>query len=334
MDLESKVDELFKPYRGGQTPGAVVMVIKNGQAIFKKAYGLAHLNEKVAMQTHSNLRLASVTKQFTAACILLLKERALLSLEQNLIEIFPDFPEYGRQITVRHLLQHTSGMLAYESLIPDSATVQVRDKDILQMMMQQDSTYFTPGTAYRYSNSGYAVLAMIVEKISGQTFADFLQKNIFQPLNMKNTVAYEKGKSEVAYRSYGYAEEDGRFIFKDQSLTSAVLGDGGIYTSVEDMFKWDQTLYSERLLQRASLHAAFTPGVLANGDTLEYGFGWRIDTYRGHARVHHTGSTCGFRNVIQRYPTERFTVIILTNRAEPDVVPLANKLTDWFLIES
>jgi CubicO group peptidase (beta-lactamase class C family) len=209
--------------------------------------------------------------------------------------------------------------------------VQVLDKDILKMMVTQDSTYFPAGAQYRYSNSGYAVLAMIVEKISGKSFAQFLQENIFKPLGMKNTVAYQKGISTVKHRAMGYRQEGGQFIFSDQSLTSAVLGDGGIYSSVEDLFKWDQALYTEKLVKKETLAAAFTPSVLANGKSLDHGFGWRLDQYRGYRRLFHTGSTCGFRNVIQRYPDANFSVIILTNRAEPDVAPLADKLTDLFL---
>lgn len=325
------VDQLFSSYNGKDTPGAAVMVIKNGKPIFKKAYGLANLEDKTPVTLATNFRLASVTKQFTAMCIMRLVQSGRLGYDHNLQQIFPAFPAYGRDITIRHLLQHTSGLIAYEDLIPDTATVQVLDQDVLKMMIGQDSTYFPPGSQYRYSNSGYAVLAMIVEKISGQSFAQFLQENIFKPLGMKNTVAYEKGVSTVKYRALGYRQEGGQFIFSDQSLTSAVLGDGGIYSSVEDLLKWDQALYTEKLVKQEILTAAFTSGILRDGKSLDYGFGWRIDQVNGQRRLWHTGSTSGFRNVIQRYPEAQFTVIILTNRAEPDVHTLADKLTDLFL---
>ena len=209
--------------------------------------------------------------------------------------------------------------------MPDTATVQVHDIDVLSMMKSVDSTYFTPGTDYRYSNSGYAVLAMVVEKISGEPFAVFLQKNIFIPLEMNHTLAYEKGISHVPNRALGYTVRGDSILFSDQSPTSAVLGDGGIYTSVDDMFKWDQALYTDRIVSAKSLELAFTPG-LEN-----YGFGWRIDEFNGHRRVHHTGSTCGFRNVIQRFPDDHLTIIVLTNRAEPDVAPLADILAQMYL---
>lgn len=327
---ESKIDKLFEIYKGN-VPGATVMIIKDGKPILARSYGLADIARKIPVETRTNFRLASVTKQFTAMCILMLQERGKLSYNQTLKEIFPDYPDYGKAITIRYLLNHTSGLIDYESLIPDTATVQVLDADVLQMMMEQDSTYFSPGTQYRYSNSGYARSAMIVEKISGQSFARFLQENIFDPVGMTNTVAYEQGISEVNFRAFGYANENSNLVFKDQSQTSAVLGDGGIYSSVEDLFSWDQALYTDKLVSFETLEQAFTPGILKDGTKLDYGFGWRIDEYRGMERAHHTGQTCGFTTIIQRYPEQRFSIIILTNRNEPMLMELANRLADLFL---
>ncbi|MFQ5583658.1 MAG: serine hydrolase domain-containing protein [Calditrichia bacterium] len=324
---EKAVDQLFRPYRGKDVPGAAVMVIQNGHPILTRTYGMANLEKGIPVTPETNFRLASVTKQFTAMCIMMLKERGRLKYSTTLGEIFPGFPDYGKEITIRQILHHTSGLIAYEDLIPDSATIQVLDRDVLKMMMAQDSTYFPPGSDYRYSNSGYAVLAMVIEKVSGKPFAAFLRDNIFTPLKMSHTVAYQKGVSEVTNRAYGYTVEGDSVRFSDQSATSAVLGDGGIYSSINDLYKWDQALYSEKLISRESLKLAFTPALET------YGFGWRIDEYRGHFRVHHTGGTRGFRTVIQRYPRDKFTVIILTNRNDPGVAPLAEKLTDLYLIE-
>ncbi len=333
MKKSTRVDELFEAYRDRHAPGAAVIIIKNGRPLLIQAYGAATLEDKIAVTPATNFRLDSVSKQFTAMGLMMLAERGEVNYDMTLAGIFPDFPDYGKAITVRHLLTHTSGLIDYEDLIPDTATVQVFDRDVLAMMKQQDSTYFPPGTQHRYSNTGYALLAMVVEKIAQKSFAQFLQENIFVPLGMANTVAFEKGIATVARRALGYRMEQDKFIFKDQSLTSAVLGDGGIYSSVEDLFKWDQALYTELLVKSESLQQAFTPAVLLDGTITDYGFGWRSDEYRGRKRMHHTGSTSGFRNVIQRYPDDKFTVIILTNRAEPEVTPLAEKLVDWFLIE-
>ncbi len=331
IPLKNQVDSLFSIYTGKNVPGAALLIIRDGQPILKRCYGMADVERNIPVTEQTNFRLASFTKQFTAMSIMMLHQRGLLSYDQPVTDIFPDFPAYGRKITIRHLLTHTSGLIDYESLIPDTATIQVLDKDVLQMMMAQDSTYFPPGSQYRYSNSGYAVLAMIVEKVSGQRFAQFLAENIFQPLRMNHTVAYDRGVSEVSHRAYGYANENGQLVPKDQSLTSAVLGDGGIYSSMEDLFKWDQALYTERLVRTETLQQAFTPGKLNDGTSLDYGFGWRIDVYRGVKRYHHTGQSCGFATIIQRYPEKRFSIIILTNRNEPMLFQLADQLADWFL---
>ncbi len=328
--VPSKINHLFEGYRG-RVPGASILIIRDGEKIFENVYGFSDLEKNIPVKPETNFRLASVTKQFTAMCIMMLVERGNLSYENTLKEIFEDFPDYGDSINIQHLLQHTSGLVSYESLIDDTVTVQVLDNDVLNMMKQQDSTYFTPGSKYRYSNSGYAVLAMIVEKISGESFAKYLEKNIFSPLKMTNTVALENGISSVKNRSFGYVFEDSHFIFKDQSVISAVLGDGGIYTSVNDLYKWDQALYDEKLVSKSTLIKAFTNGKLNNGDGIDYGYGWHLKEYNGLKCIYHTGSSCGFRNILQRFPEKRFTIIILTNRAEPDLKNLANHISDLYL---
>ncbi len=328
---EQKIDDWLKIYSGKNNPGAALMVIRAGAPILVKTYGMADVENRMPVKPETNFRLASVTKQFTAICILMLMEQGKLSLDQTLKDIFPEFPDYGKNITIHNLIHHTSGVIDYESLIPDSATKQVLDSDVLKMMMEQDSTYFPPGTKYQYSNTGYALLAMIVEKISGQRFADFLRQNIFEKIGMENTVAYEKGISTVSNRAYGYALENGKLVPKDQSLTSAVLGDGGIYSSVIDLFKWDQALYTDTLVSLKALKLAFTPDTLLDGTPTNYGFGWRIDQFEGHFRVHHTGQTCGFSTIIQRYPEEKLSIIILTNRNLPMLNNVADNIARLFL---
>ena len=325
-DRVAQLDDLFTDYSGSDKPGAAVMIIKDGKPLIVKTYGMANVATQKPVLPSSNFRLASVTKQYTAMCIMMLVEDAKLNYETTLGEIYPEFPEYGQSIIIRNILQHTSGLIDYEDLIPDTATIQVLDSDVMQMMMKQDSTFFEIGSQYRYSNSGYAMLAMIIEKISGQTFAEFLRTQIFAPLEMNETVAYEKGISTVNFRAYGHTVHEDSVQTTDQSITSAVLGDGGIYSSVLDLFKWDQALYTEKLVSKETFKLATTPHLE------RYGFGWRIDEYKGHLRNHHTGSTKGFRNVIQRFPDDQFTVIILSNRNDPDVAPLADQLVDWFLL--
>jgi len=325
------IDSLFAAYSGKNVPGAAVMVIRDGAVLFKKSYGAASLGDHTASSTDTNYRLASVTKQFTAMCVMMLAARGQLSLDDPLTRFFPDFPEYGKEIKIRHLLTHTSGMQAYEDLMPAGTTVPLKDKDVLRLLAAQDHTYFPPGSAYRYSNTGYAHLALIVETVAGMPFAEFLKKNIFDPVGMTGTVAYEKGVSTVPRRAYGYTQRKKIFEATDQSLTSSVLGDGGIYSSVEDLYKWDQALYSEKLVPAEMLKQAFTPAVLTSGNATTYGFGWETGTHRGLKTVRHSGHTVGFSTAISRFPEHRFTVILLTNRADVDTIALADRIADLFL---
>ncbi len=318
---------LFTDYQGENTPGAAVLVIKKGKVAYEGLFGMADLGAKTPVESSTNFRLASVTKQFTAMSIMMLIERNQLTLDTSLSDVFPafaEFAEFADHITIQNLLQHTSGLIDYESLIPDTATIQVHDKDVLALLQATDSTVFPPGSAYAYSNSGYSVLAMIVEELTSTSFPQFLEQNIFEPLGMNQTVAFVDGISTIENRAFGYSVESNGFAFADQSLTSAVLGDGGIYSSLDDLMKWDQALYTDSLVSFEMLQQAFTPGLES------YGFGWRIADYNGHLRYSHTGSTSGFRNVIQRYPDDQLTIIILTNRNDPVVEPLADELAELF----
>lgn len=324
---EQQVDLLFSAYSGNDVPGASVMVISNGNVIAQKAYGMANLERNEPVRPETNFRLASLTKQFTATAIMMLVEQGKLDLDDTLTELFANFPDYGSRITLRHLLQHNSGLLDYESLMADDFEGQASDRDALRMMYDVTETYFEPGTEYRYSNTAYAMLAVLIEERSGMSFAGFLDANIFAPLDMTGSVAYQRGVSEVAHRAMGYTVEDGVVTPSDQSSTSAVLGDGGIYTSALDYYKWDQALYTDQLLARESLQQMWT------GNFGDYGFGWRVDTQDGHRRLHHDGSTSGFRNYVIRYPDDALTVLVLTNRRGPDVMPLAEEVAKMYLAQ-
>ena len=334
---EGGIDRLFTRWADPRLPGGSVLVIKDGEAVYRRAFGAANLEERVPNTPSTNFRLASVTKQFTAMSVMILEEQGKLGFDDILPDFFPDFPPYGRKITVRHLLQHTSGLIDYENVTADSTTVPLLDRDVLMLMKRQDSTYFAPGSRHRYSNSGYALLALIVEKVSARSFATFLKEKIFDPLGMSSTVAYEKGISTISKRAYGYTRRDSSdersFERTDQSMTSSVLGDGGIYSSVEDLFKWDQALSTSRLVSVSTLNQALTPNVLPNGENTAYGFGWRIFDHRGLRCFHHSGSTVGFRTRIVRFPQQRLTVIVLANRSDDDLESTAFKVADLFLIK-
>jgi len=325
MNDGDSIDQLFADYRPDGTPGASIMVIRDGQVLEVRSYGVADMETGALVSPSTNFRLASVTKQFTATAVLMLSEQGKLDIDDSIRRYFPEFPAYADQISIRHLLQHTSGIEDYEPIYGDQFPEQILDRGVADIIANTTRTYFSPGTEYRYSNSAYAILAVLVEDLSGQSFPDFLQDNIFEPLGMNETIAYRRGTNEVTNRALGYKVDRKIIEPADQSAWSAVLGDGGVYSSVMDLYKWDQALYDNDLLSPASWQQAWTPG-LEN-----YGFGWRIDDYNGHKRLHHSGSTSGFRNFMQRFPEEKLTIIVLTNRAEPDVAPLAEKIADLYL---
>jgi len=191
--------------------------------------------------------------------------------------------------------------------------------------------YFPAGSRYRYSNSGYVLLGLIVARVSGMTFPEFLRTRIFEPLGMGSTVAHVEGSDTVPHRAYGYSPRGGTFVQTDQSVTSATLGDGGIYTNVDDMIHWDQALYGTDLVSEPMLELATTPPQLPGGASTEYGFGWFVDRYRGEKRWRHTGETSGFRNAIQRFPRRRLTVIVLTNRSSGEPGAIAERIADRLL---
>jgi CubicO group peptidase (beta-lactamase class C family) len=339
-----QADAFFSGLISGREPGAAVAVANEGSVILERGYGVMDLRSNRPIDSRTNFRLASVSKQFTAAAVMLLGRDGKLSYEDRLTDIFPDFPEYGRAITIRHLLNHTSGLPDYEDLMPPAdpalpvERVQIRDEGVLDLLKSQDSGKFRPGTRWAYSNSGYVLLGLVVEKVSGQTFAEFLQDHIFAPLKMTGTVAYVHGKNEVPNRAFGYAREGGRWNETDQSPTSATLGDGGVYSSLSDLLKWDEALLRHTLLSESEMRAALTPvqvvegtPIVPDGSPAEYGFGWFLNPWRGHARMWHYGDTSGFRTAIQRFTDDGLTVIVLCNRTDLDVPGLALKTAELFL---
>jgi CubicO group peptidase (beta-lactamase class C family) len=306
--------------------------------------------------------------------IMLLVHDGKLRYDHKLTDVFPDFPVYGKSISIRNLLNHTGGLQDYETLMEQAGTKgkwtgdhQIQDAEVLTLLKQTDHGMFPPGTQWYYSNSGYVVLGLIVAKVSGQPFPEFLRERIFAPLKMDHTVAYVKGKNEITNRAYGHSKEGNTWKQTDQSSTSATLGDGGIYSSLEDLAKWDETLRSNKLLTKEEMQPALTPVALpatsANGDTqprwpansdrsegtsVSYGFGWFLDPYRGHPRMWHYGETMGFHSYIVRFadkPTANqarkadvvndrlagVTIIVLCNRTDISPESLALKIANLFL---
>jgi len=256
----NQIDAVLANLKSATAPGAAALVVHNGRVVFRRGYGVTGLRTLQKIDERTNFRLASFTKQFTAACIMLLARDGKLSYDDHLTRFFPEFPAYGNSITVRNLLNHTSGLEDYEDLLsqqypntPLEKVPQILDAGVLKLLERQTTVKFPAGTKWEYSNSGYAVLAMIVETVSGKPFGEFLQERIFTPLKMKNTLAYERGKNEVPHRAYGHSRQGDSWHQTDQSPTSAVLGDGGIYSSLDDLAKWDRALRLHTLLSEAEM---------------------------------------------------------------------------------
>ncbi len=334
-----QVDTFLANLASEREPGIAVLAAQNGRVILERTRGVTDLKTLRPIDGRTNFRLASVTKPFTAAAVMLLARDGKLRYEDRLTDVFPDFPEYGRAITIRNILNHTSGLPDYEDLMPPRNAslpveqVQIKDAEVLELLKREPAGKFAPGTKWAYSNSGYVLLGLVVEKISGRPFAEFLRDRIFIPLNMKNTVAYERGKKKVANRAFGHSREGGRWRETDQSPTSATLGDGGVYSSLLDLAKWDEALRQHRLLSEAEMEPALTlvrtesgTAVEPDGTPADYGFGWFLNPWKGRARMWHYGETVGFRTAIQRFVDGGLTVIVLCNRAGVDAAELALKV--------
>jgi CubicO group peptidase (beta-lactamase class C family) len=347
----AQIDAIFTPLADSGSPGFAVLVRKDERTVFQRGYGVRDLRSLQRIDSLTDFRLASFTKQFTATAVMLLVHDGKLRYDQPITEIFPEFPQYARAITIRHLLTHTSGLPDYEDAMEAHEWTpehQIQDEDVLGLLERQAAPQFAAGKSWAYSNSAYVLLGLVVAKVSGQAFEQFLENRIFKPLQMTDTLAYRNGVNSVAHRAYGHSRKEGGFVETDQSSTSATLGDGGVYSNLVDLAKWDAALQSHTLLTEKETSAALTPVKLADGrqtswpsapggDNLNpgkpvaYGFGWFLDPYRGRARMWHTGSTQGFRTVIERFPTEKLTVIVLCNRTDLDAAALALRAADVFL---
>jgi CubicO group peptidase (beta-lactamase class C family) len=321
--LESTAARLLTPYEG-RVPGASLLVLREGRTLLQLSRGMADLESARDVGPSTNFRLASISKQFTAAAVLLLVQDGVLVLDAPVRRWLPSLPDAAAGVTLRHLLSHRGGLLDYEELVAEPAPRQLRDADVLTLVEREDRTLFAPGSDYRYSNTGYALLGLVVERASGRSFQDFLASRIFQPLGMRATLARVEEGPAVAERAYGYRLEEGDWVQRDQSSTSAVLGDGGIYSSVQDLARWDAALYDDRLLGEAMRREMFSRQGPTDDPDVAYALGWRLTG----ATAWHSGESIGFRNVLVRDPSRRLTVILLSNRDDPEPYAIAKEIAE------
>jgi CubicO group peptidase (beta-lactamase class C family) len=332
--LVEQVDAVFADMDKPQHPGAALLVTDHDEIVYSKGYGLADLETERPITADTSFYLASISKQFTAMAIMLLAERGKLSFDDHLFDYLRRFPAWGAEITLRHLLHHISGLPEYFHLFSSSeripeftrAITGVTNEAVLERVVSGPGPDFPVGAQYAYSNTGYVLLALIVANVSGQSFADFLKANVFDPLGMKHTVVYDASRPARHRLAQGYIEEAGQFRRWDYPLLTA--GDGGLFSTLDDLFLWDQALSTEQLVPKAALEQAFTSGTTNDGTSVDYGFGWftNILPYLsaaeraqllafggpGQRHVAHGGSLCHYNYIIRCLDTRR-TIILLTN---------------------
>jgi CubicO group peptidase (beta-lactamase class C family) len=295
-------------YQRGQFNGAILVAV-HGNTIYREAFGKSNFQTGTDFTPETPSDIGSVTKQFTAMAIMILAQRAKLSYNGPVSKYIPEFSRSAHlsQVTLRQLLNHTSGIPDYGDLgVDDSGLGQ---QGLIAALLKKEDLLAMPGLKYQYSNPGYALLAVVVEKVSGKRFGEFLEQEIFEPVGMTSTFVYDSITRQNALTAVGY----GQFGQVDDGGPTAIPGDGGIYSTVDDLFKWDQALYTDKLVDQSTLAEAFVPGKVRQG-TSTYGFGWNIEEDGGGKYLWHQGNHAGFRAFIGRRLADRVTVIMLTNK--------------------
>ncbi|MFP4081736.1 MAG: serine hydrolase domain-containing protein [Candidatus Aminicenantes bacterium] len=327
-----KVDKLFSHWDKSDTPGCALAVVKDGEIIHKKGYGMADLEHQIPITPQSVFYVGSVSKQFVAFCVALLDKQRKLSLDDDVRKYIPELPDYGTPITIRHLIHHTSGLRDYLAL-EDIAGIPFgyyHQQDVMELMARQRELNFKPGEEYLYSNSGYFLLAVIVERASGRTLRELSEEKIFKPLGMENSRFHDDYAQIIKNRARGYFPAgDGKY--KNYISTFDCVGSGGLYTSVEDFFLWDQNFYHHKVGRKELIDLIQTPGKLSTGEELDYAFALKIGKYRGLKTVGHGGALGGYRAGYIRFPQQRFSVICLANLSSFNPIKLCHQVADIYL---
>lgn len=336
--MAARVDRLFEPWDKDDSPGAVVGVIRDGKLVYARGYGMADLEHGIPLTPQSVIYVGSIAKQFTAMCVLLLEREGRLALADDIREYLPELPAYERPITIDQLLHHTSGIRDFFAL---ATLAGARDEDYLSadeidgLIRQQHATNFPPGEEFRYSNSGYWLLARIVARVSGVSFPDFAEQRIFRPLGMSRTAFYDDTHDIIKGRARGHViRPDGGFAFREKNF--AYPGPGGLYTTIEDLFRWDRNCYHPQVGDRAMIDRLLEPGRLSGGGSTGEGAGLIPDNYEGRAVIRHAGNAPGYGAEILRFPEERLTVITLLNIRDATANPtrLAFEVADLYLAKT
>ena len=330
---ESAVDDVFAAYAKPGTPGCVVGVIRESRLVFARGYGLANIEHDIPLTPKTVLDIGSTSKQFTAASILLLEQQGKLSVDDDVRKFVPELPSYGQTVTIRHLLNHTSGIRDYLTLMSvagvnfDGVT---GDEEALRIITRQKALNFPPGSEHLYSNSGYFLLSVIVKRASGKSLREFAQQEIFGPLDMRDTHFHDDHTMIVPRRATGYAPgPQGTFTIDMSGFEQT--GDGAVYTTIEDLAKWDRNFYEPKVGGQALVDGLLRSGVLTDGKTIPYAAGLMNGTHKGLPVVSHGGSWAGYRAELIRFPKQRLSVICLCNRGDGNPSAKARQVAEVYL---
>ncbi len=335
VDIAGRVDAIFADYDSTRTPGCSLAVVQDGELAFARGYGMASLDHGVPLGPASVFRIASTSKQFTAFSIQLLVDRGQVDLDGDVRTYLPELPEYESPVTVRHLVNHTSGYRDYLALNYLAGTRDddfYTDAEVLDLLSRQRELNFAPGSEYLYSNSGYFLLGQIVLRVTGKTLREFAAEEIFAPLGMRQTHFHDDHREIVPGRAVGYSPADGGGFEIDQT-TLEMIGDGGVFTTVEDLARWDVNFYQPRVGTGATIERMLERGVLSDGEVIDYASGLGVGEYRGLRKVAHAGGFVGYRAQLIRFPDQKLSVICLCNRADANPSRLAQTVADLYLAD-
>jgi CubicO group peptidase (beta-lactamase class C family) len=330
-----RVDALFERWDRKDSPGCSLGIVREGRLIYEHGYGMANLEHDIPISPETVFRIASVSKQFTAMSLLLLEQDGALSLDDDIRKYIPDMPDYGRPISIRHLVQHSSGIRDYEGFTTFLG-IAYEDtyikQEVMNLLARQKTLNFAPGERYLYSNSGYLLLGDIVERVSGKTLRQFVDERIFRPLGMRVSLIRDDHTEMVEHRASGYAPlEDGGFRIAESHYD--MVGDGSVFTTVSDLYRWDQNFYHQKIGGEKVAKAQHETLVLNDGRKMGYAAGLEIGAYGGLRFVAHSGSWVGFKAQLLRFPKQRFSVICLCNDESANPTALTLQIADIFLAD-
>jgi CubicO group peptidase (beta-lactamase class C family) len=332
-NLTEKLDSLFQKWDNNKSPGAAVSILKDGDLIFKKGYGMANLEYDIPIRPSTIFHIASESKQFTDFCIVLLARQGKLSLDDDIRKYLPEIPDFGKKITIRNLIYHTSGIRDQWQLLAISGTRLddvITQEHILKLVKSQKRLNFDPGSRYLYCNTGYTLLAEIVKKVSGQSLREFAEQEIFQPLGMNDTHFHDNYKEIVKNRAYSYNQKDS-ITFENSVLSYSTVGATSLFTTVKDEAKWLNNYFTAQVGGRDVIEQMYERAIVNSGDTLSYAFGLGIDTYKGWKRIGHGGGDAGFRTYAVRFPEKNLGITVFSNHGGFDPSGMAMKIADIFL---